>query len=196
MESAQLHQSTLEGVVEHPLAYVPGFTTTGTTAPDCFSNRALLRTCHAGARDARVDHFIGYLRCIRFVECCRSFRQSGSVDAGGDGQWERLLNESPNEQFATDWTRDGRYLRYSERDPKTGSDINAIFGCRAEEDLGAADAFCRGAGLNFSLNGKWIACQSDESGRKEMFVEQPFKQTRRTNCSPLPYSPTLTEVTA
>src|SRR6266700_2315189 len=41
-------------------------------------------------------------------------------DSGGAGQDEQLTN-TPNTKRPLDWSRDGRYLLYSDQDPKTAN---------------------------------------------------------------------------
>jgi serine/threonine protein kinase len=95
--------------------------------------------------------------------------------ANGPGNEELLLG-SAEDKRPQDWSTDGRFLLYGERDPKTGYKIWALpmtvaAGDRKpfqvshtnfEEDL-----------AEFSPDGKWIAYQSNESGRYEIYV-QPF----------------------
>jgi serine/threonine protein kinase/Tol biopolymer transport system component len=90
-------------------------------------------------------------------------------DSTGAGQEEQLTN-GPNNKFPSDWSRDGRYLLYQEYTPKTGDDIMAlplegerkpmvVLQTASNEDDGV-----------FSPDGKWIAYQSNESGRNEVYV--------------------------
>jgi len=86
---------------------------------------------------------------------------------------EELLLKSPNAKFATDWSLDGRFVLFNEEDPKTQSDVwvlplsgdaKPIPFVRTEFDERAA---------TMSPDGKWIAYQSDASGKPEIYV-QPF----------------------
>jgi Tol biopolymer transport system component/tRNA A-37 threonylcarbamoyl transferase component Bud32 len=92
--------------------------------------------------------------------------------ATGPGS-EELLLASGQDKRTLDWSPDGRFLLYADLDPKTGIDIWAlpIDGDRKpfpvvrtnfEEDI-----------AQFSPDGKWIAYQSNESGRYEIHI-QPF----------------------
>jgi eukaryotic-like serine/threonine-protein kinase len=86
---------------------------------------------------------------------------------------QELLRTEQSKQ-ATDWSRDGRFLLYRSYDPKMDWDIWAlplvagdrkpfpVVRTRFEERDG-----------QFSPDGKWIAYQSNESGRFEIYV-QPF----------------------
>jgi Tol biopolymer transport system component len=90
-------------------------------------------------------------------------------NADGAGQDEQLTS-GPNNKRVTDWSRDGRFLLYSEDDPKTGTDLWALplDGSRKPipilQTLSAED---RG---QFSPDGKWIAYESSESGLKEVYI--------------------------
>jgi hypothetical protein len=72
-----------------------------------------------------------------------------------------------------DWSRDGRFLLYRIADPKTGFDLWAVpmFGDRKPFPVVQTEFEEREA--QFSPDGKWIAYQSNESGRFEVYV-QPF----------------------
>ena len=89
-----------------------------------------------------------------------------AVDGGGA---ELLFGNSFRKQ-PTEWSRDGRWLIFDSADPGTGHDIWAysfpeqraapIVETAADEQFGA-----------LSPDGKWLAYQSDESGRPEVYVQ-------------------------
>jgi serine/threonine protein kinase len=92
-----------------------------------------------------------------------------SSGAGAD----ELLHESDQTKTPTDWSADGRFLLFRSGDPGTGLDlwVLPLYGDKKpfpflktqfDESLG-----------QFSPNGKWIAYQSNESGRFEVYV-RPF----------------------
>ncbi len=90
----------------------------------------------------------------------------------GAGEDEPLL-KSGADKTPSDWSRDGRFLIYSERDAKTGMDLwvlplegerkPAPFLRTEFEELGA----------EFSPDGRWLAYQSNASGEFEVYV-RPF----------------------
>jgi Tol biopolymer transport system component/predicted Ser/Thr protein kinase len=98
-------------------------------------------------------------------------------DAAGAGS-EVQLTSGPNEKLPTDWSRDGKFLLYTESDPKTVQDIWAL---PLEGDNGGKPIpVVRGPAIErrgvFSPDGKWIAYESFETGRPEVYV-QPFPPT-------------------
>jgi eukaryotic-like serine/threonine-protein kinase len=91
------------------------------------------------------------------------------------GTEERLQGSNLN-QFADDWSMDGRFLLYAASDPKTRADlwILPVHNGGQPEPLLRTEADEHSA--SFSPDGKWIAYLSDETGRQEAFV-QPFPPT-------------------
>ncbi|MBF8295162.1 MAG: serine/threonine protein kinase [Bacteroidetes bacterium] len=92
-----------------------------------------------------------------------------SSGAGGD---EALL-ESNRDKIASDWSRDGRFITYVADDPKTKTDI-WILPMTGERKpfLFLQTEFAEGR-AKFSPDGRWIAYQSNESGRIEIYI-RPF----------------------
>jgi serine/threonine protein kinase len=94
----------------------------------------------------------------------------------GTGKDEQLFANS-NSKYPTQWSRDGRFIVYSEDDPKTGRDIWVL------PMDGVTDRkpvpFLRSKFDEFhgqlSPDSHWIAFTSDESGRREVYV-QPFPE--------------------
>ena len=88
--------------------------------------------------------------------------------AGGDA--EALLPSHGTLQSPDDWSPDGRYLLYSDRNPDTGWDLWLL------PLDGQADPipFLRTPFSEFSASispdGTWVAYASDESGRPEVYV--------------------------
>ncbi len=92
--------------------------------------------------------------------------------ADGSGPEELLFN-SKNWQFATSWSADGRFLSFDEQDPKTGLDIwiLPVGGDRKPYPF-VRSSFREWFG-EFSRDGRWIAYESNESGRSEVYL-RPF----------------------
>jgi Tol biopolymer transport system component/predicted Ser/Thr protein kinase len=90
-------------------------------------------------------------------------------DTGGAGQEEQLTS-GPNDKLVTDWSRDGKYLLYTQVGPKTSLDLWALplDGDRKPVPV-LQSPFTEGGG-QFSPDGKWIAYHSTESGRFEVYI--------------------------
>ena len=115
-------------------------------------------------------------------------RRGGSFNlyikaASGAGEDEKLITMGTVNGWATDWSRDGKFVLYQRPGDKTGQDL-----WMAPQSTGAsgepqkplpylASAFNEGNGV-FSPDGHWIAYESDESGRSEVYV-QGFPLTDR-----------------
>lgn len=85
---------------------------------------------------------------------------------------EEPLYESAAAKYPTDWTADGRYLLFGVMGEGTGSDIWAL----SMNDKKAAPIIRTIHAEEFaavSPDGKWVAYESDETGRSEIYV-QPF----------------------
>src|SRR5439155_18590961 len=86
---------------------------------------------------------------------------------------DELLLESPLTKNPTDWSSDGRFLMYSVQDLKTGSDLWVLpLGGDRKSFAFLNTKFSETQG-QFSPDGRWVAYQSDESGRQEIYV-RPF----------------------
>ena len=92
--------------------------------------------------------------------------------ADGSGP-EELLSASKNWVFANSWSADGRFLAFGEQDPKTGFDISIlpVGGDRRPYPF-VRSSFREWFG-EFSPDGRWIAYESNESGRSEVYL-RPF----------------------
>jgi Tol biopolymer transport system component len=93
------------------------------------------------------------------------YQKAGS----GTGQ-DELLVESGNNKFPSQWSRDGRFVAYSERDPKTQWDVWVLpmQGDRKPVPFVRSE-FNESLG-QLSPDSHWMAYVSDESGRPEVYV--------------------------
>jgi Tol biopolymer transport system component len=95
-----------------------------------------------------------------------------SSGAGAD----ELLLGSTYPKFPLDWSRDGRFLLYLVADPKTGWNLAAIpVSGDTSTPVVVANSPFEERGGQFSPDGHWVAYQSNETGRFEIYV-QPFPQ--------------------
>jgi eukaryotic-like serine/threonine-protein kinase len=90
--------------------------------------------------------------------------------ANGTGPEELLIKMGTATGWATDWSKDGRFLLYQRPGEKTGQDlwIAPQFGDRKLFPY-LQTQFDEQEG-QFSPNGKWVAYVSNESGRDEVYV--------------------------
>jgi Tol biopolymer transport system component/predicted Ser/Thr protein kinase len=84
---------------------------------------------------------------------------------------EKLLLHSDEPKFVSSWSRDGRYIVYSSQNAKSLVDIWALptFGDRKPMPI-AVGPFVEFNGV-LSSDGRFIAYQSGESGRAEIYVQ-------------------------
>jgi eukaryotic-like serine/threonine-protein kinase len=92
------------------------------------------------------------------------------VDGAGNGT---LLWSSAESKVASDWSPDGRFILYTSANLESATDLSAmpLFGDRKPVTV-AHTPFSEGPG-RFSPDGRWVAYQSNETGRAEIYV-QPF----------------------
>ena len=80
-----------------------------------------------------------------------------------------MLLESSQDALLTDWSQDGRLLLYFAPDPKTGTDLWML-----PRDTRIPKVFLATAANEmwgqFSPDGRWVAYQSNETGRFEIYV--------------------------
>ena len=107
-----------------------------------------------------------------------SSNRTGTFDlyvkaSNGSGAEERLVN-SPNLKQPQHWSSDGRWLVYYEVHPTTGRDLWAadltspVHASRVIANTPAEEVLAQ-----LSPDGRWVAYQTNESGRFEVVV-QPF----------------------
>ena len=92
-----------------------------------------------------------------------------SSGAGAD----ELLLESDQSKAPTDWSPDGRFLLFAGIDPQTRIDLWVLPVSGDRKPLPFLKTPFDERHGQFSTDGKWIAYQSNESGRFEIYV-QPF----------------------
>lgn len=98
------------------------------------------------------------------------------MSANGNGKAEALLDPTDPGifRFANDWSQDGRFLLYLQVDPKTGRDLWALPMSGGErKPFPLVKTNLEELNGQFSPDARWIAYQSNESGRFEIYV-QPF----------------------
>jgi Tol biopolymer transport system component len=99
------------------------------------------------------------------------------ADGAGDAQ---RLSESKSPQYAGSWRPDGKVLAFSQLNPGTNFDIMTLSiegdeksGWKPGEPKPFVNSAFNEATPAFSSDGRWLAYQSNESGRFEVYV-RPF----------------------
>jgi WD40-like Beta Propeller Repeat len=90
---------------------------------------------------------------------------------------DELLFASPQLRFPSDWSVDGRFLLYMEVSSKTAADL-WVLPMDGEPAEGRKPSLFLSTSFNeqwgqFSPDGRWVAYQSNETGRVEIYV-RPF----------------------
>jgi len=123
-------------------------------------------------------------RTIVFSSLAGLFRK----DSSGAGN-EQRLSQSHTGQFGSDWSRDGRLVLYEELSPEGGRDLWVIEVTSEGSPAGTARAYLRTPSnerhgrFSPELPPRWVAYQSDETGRNEVYI-QAFPEPR----GPIPIS--------
>jgi Tol biopolymer transport system component len=104
-----------------------------------------------------------------------SSNRSGVFDlyekpASGAGEEQRLLATDLN-KFAVDWSADGESLLYVANHPTMSYDIWALPLGREREPIAIVRTEFEERDAQFSPDGRWIAYQSNDSGRLEVYVQ-------------------------
>jgi serine/threonine protein kinase len=92
--------------------------------------------------------------------------------ASGAGT-DELLFASPRLKFPADWSRDGRFLLYVETSPTTGGDLWVLPMDGDRKPFPFLTTSFQTTWGQFSPDGRWVAYQSNESGRYEIYA-RPF----------------------
>jgi Tol biopolymer transport system component len=91
---------------------------------------------------------------------------------------EELLLRTPVNKAATDWSADGRVIVFRSPDTRTGFDIWALPLEGDKKPFPVVQTPFEERDAQLSPDGHWIAYQSNESGRFEVYV-QPFPGSGR-----------------
>ena len=97
-------------------------------------------------------------------------------DANGGGPEQPLL-AGGDPKYPSDWSRDGRFLLYTDVDPKTAADIWVMADPSGKSGDSKPFPFLQTQFMEsqaqFSPDGRWIAFASNKSGQGEIYV-RPF----------------------
>jgi Tol biopolymer transport system component len=86
------------------------------------------------------------------------------------GSKPELLYKSSAKTYPTDWSHDGKYLMFYKDEPGTRLDIWG-FSMAEKRAAPIVNTVYTEAFATISPNGKWMAFQSDHSGRNEIYVQ-------------------------
>jgi Tol biopolymer transport system component len=88
------------------------------------------------------------------------------------GARPELLLKSAARKFPSDWSHDGKYILYSQDGAGTGTALD-VWGLSVGERRAAPvlDTVYAEAFATVSPNGQWVAYQSDQAGRNEVYVQ-------------------------
>ena len=105
-------------------------------------------------------------------ESVRASTVTLSAKPSGEDGPEDVLFASPDVKIPCDWSADGRFLVYYVPNPKSGTDLWVL-----PSDTRVPFIFLRTEANElwgqFSPDGRWMAYQSNETGRYEIYV-RPF----------------------
>ncbi len=87
------------------------------------------------------------------------------------GGAEELLVEGPEGKSPTDWSRDGKFILYRKAIPNTGFDLMAVTVDAEHKTVTVSKNGFDSRDGQFSPDGKWVAYQSNESGRYEIYIQ-------------------------
>jgi Tol biopolymer transport system component len=94
---------------------------------------------------------------------------------------EELLLANAEEKSATDWSQDGSHVLFDSRGTRRRSDIWALPMAGQRTPFAVARTEFEEQRAQFSPDGKWVAYQSNESGRHEIYVQSfPIPGTKRS----------------
>jgi Tol biopolymer transport system component/DNA-binding winged helix-turn-helix (wHTH) protein len=97
---------------------------------------------------------------------------------------DTLLLRSEQPKFPLDWSQDGRFLLYRQINPQTNHDIFVLPTSGDRKPFPYLQTPAMENGGAFSPDGNWIAYNSDESGRFEVYVESFPTHGGRRQISP------------
>jgi Tol biopolymer transport system component len=87
---------------------------------------------------------------------------------------EQVLVESPFAKFASDWTRDGRFILFYQLDPNTKYDLWLLprsGDAGAQKPVPLLQTQFNESWAKVSPDGRWFAYTSDETGASEVYVQ-------------------------
>lgn len=132
----------------------------------------------AGMRSRRTNATVGFPDHVRVrgqLEAggCESHAQDLFIKPNSDSGAEQPLVTTPYTKALTDGSSDGRTLLYTTLDPTTGADVWALPMTGDRKPFPVLRTAFEEQDAHFSPDGRWMAYQSNESGKSEVYV-RPF----------------------
>ncbi len=130
------------------LTFDPGAENNAVWSPDG------LRVVYASARSGRSGGYDLYVK-----------------SANGAGQEQLLVKAGTPNLWPTDWSRDGRFILYNVPSGKTKQDLWIVPQWGDRKPFPYLQSEFNEQNGTFSPDGRWVAYDSDESGREEIYVQ-------------------------
>ena len=92
-------------------------------------------------------------------------------DLKADSRPTLLLKLSASNAIARSWSADGRFILLEQRPGSENSDLAALPVAEPDRPVAVADSPFNEQFGDFSPNARWIAYDSDESGRSEIYIQ-------------------------
>jgi eukaryotic-like serine/threonine-protein kinase len=92
-------------------------------------------------------------------------------DLKADSRPTLLLNLSGANAIARSWSADGRWILLQQRSASENADLAALPVAEPDRPVAVADSRFNEQHGDFSPDARWIAYESDESGRSEIYVQ-------------------------
>lgn len=99
------------------------------------------------------------------------------------GSADELLIGGPAASIATDWSRDGRLILFTRTGATTGLDLWMAPVNQPRDAFPFADTSAAEDNATLSPDGRWVAYQSNASGRDEIYVEPTPTRSRQRGLS-------------
>jgi len=119
-------------------------------------------------------------RALLFTSYRFGFGRMFRIEIGGGANAEAPLRENKVEQRGSDWSADGLYVAYEQNDPENyrQSDLWAVAVKDGSDPIRLTSTDADEHTPRFSPDVRWVAYQSNESGRNEVYV-LPFQHSGR-----------------
>jgi serine/threonine protein kinase len=79
--------------------------------------------------------------------------------------------DAETQEIPADWTRDGRFILYRQQGLDSNVDLWAISTANPQQPFPVIQSMAEERSGAFSPDGRWVAFESNESGRNEIFVQ-------------------------